>query len=120
MATLLHIDTALEEAIVCISNNGILIGCLKNNNQQSHASFLQPAIKKLLQQHKISLSSINAVAVTLGPGSYTGIRVGLASAKGLCFALDKPLIGISTLQVLAPQSIINTKTENDNVLYIPM
>lgn len=120
MALLLLIDTALEKATVGIAKDGTLLDNLENNNQQSHASFVQPAIKNLLQKLKLSLHQIDAIAVTLGPGSYTGIRVGLASAKGLCFALNKPLIGINTLQLMALQVIINTEFANENVLYCPM
>lgn len=98
---ILNIDTALEEATVSISENGKLLHQISNPNQKDHASFLHPAIKKILDTNGYAASNINAIAVTLGPGSYTGLRVGLAAAKGLCYAWGKPLIGIGTLQVLA-------------------
>jgi tRNA threonylcarbamoyladenosine biosynthesis protein TsaB len=69
--------------------------------QKEHASFLQPAIKEILAEAGIQAKDLSAVAVTTGPGSYTGLRVGLASAKGICFALDIPLITIGTLDVMA-------------------
>lgn len=120
MALILHIDTALEKATVAIAKNGIIIAYSENHNQQKHASFVQPAIEDLLQKQSIGLHKIDAIAVTLGPGSYTGIRVALASAKGLCFALDKPLIGINTLELMALQLIINTELADENILYCPM
>ncbi len=81
MAIILHIDTATVNAVVGISENEKVIDFLTNNNQKDHASFLQPAIKQLLQKNNISISQLNAVSVTEGPGSYTGLRVGMASAK---------------------------------------
>ena len=109
MALILNIDTALQQATICISNNNIVIAEQGNSNQYSHASFLQPAIKRILEKAKISLADIDAVAVVNGPGSYTGLRVGLASAKGLCYALHKPLILINTLELMAFASANNGK-----------
>ena len=101
MATLLHIDTAGEKAMVAISQNGVLKAMQENEVFQTHASFLQVAIQKLVAETAIPLNSIDAIAVTMGPGSYTGLRVGLSSAKGIAYALNKPLIGLSTLALLA-------------------
>ncbi len=101
LATLLHIDTAGEKAMVAISQNGILMAIQENEVFQTHASFLQVAIQKLVAETAISLNNIDAIAVTMGPGSYTGLRVGLSSAKGIAYALQKPLIGLSTLVLLA-------------------
>ena len=101
MATLLHIDTAGEKAMVAISQNGVLIAIQENEVFQTHASFLQVAIQTLVAETAIHLNSIDAIAVTMGPGSYTGLRVGLSSAKGIAYALNKPIIGLSTLALLA-------------------
>ena len=101
MATLLHIDTAGEKAMVAISQNGALLAIKENEVFQTHASFLQVAIEALVVQTSISLNSMDAIAVTMGPGSYTGLRVGLSSAKGIAYALNKPIIGLSTLALLA-------------------
>jgi tRNA threonylcarbamoyladenosine biosynthesis protein TsaB len=101
MAIILNIDTATETAIISISEKDIVIEYVINNNQKDHASFLQPAIKTLLQKINLPINKLNAVSVTAGPGSYTGLRVGMASAKGLCFALQIPMICISTLEVIA-------------------
>ncbi len=101
MATLLHIDTAGEKAMVAISQNGVLIAIQENEVFQTHASFLQVAIQTLVAETAIPLNSIDAIAVTMGPGSYTGLRVGLSSAKGIAYALNKPIIGLSTLALLA-------------------
>jgi tRNA threonylcarbamoyladenosine biosynthesis protein TsaB len=100
MSLLLHIDTAVENASVCISKNGELIGIAENKNQKDHATWIQPAIQSLMKEAVYNLKELDAVAVSNGPGSYTGLRVGLATAKGLCFALNKPLITLSTLEVM--------------------
>ena len=101
MATLLHIDTAGKKAMVAISQNGVLKAIKENELLQTHASFLQLAIQALVAETTIPLNSIDAIAVTMGPGSYTGLRVGLSSAKGIAYALNKPIIGLSTLALLA-------------------
>ncbi len=107
---ILNIDTATEHASVCLSKNDEVLELLESTEQKNHAAFVQPAIAGLMEKSGYSLSDLNAVAVTIGPGSYTGLRVGLASAKGICFALDKPLITINTLQVMAQATITDYKT----------
>lgn len=124
MPLILNIDTATEFASVCISKNAATAAFEENKEQKSHASFLQPAIKKLLQEINCSLNDIDAIAVTNGPGSYTGLRVGLASAKGICFAINKPLILLNTLEVMSVasrKSFFNTtESEESNYLLCPM
>lgn len=105
MALILIIDTAIDKAIVCFCKDDVVLCSAINENQKDHAGFLETAIKKLALDNNIDLKNVNAIAVTDGPGSYTGLRVGMASAKGLCFALNKPLITISTLQALAVATI---------------
>lgn len=123
MALLLNIDTATEHASVCLSEDENVIAMEKSYDQKSHASFIQPAIQKLFQKTGKLLSDINAVAGLNGPGSYTGLRVGLATAKGLCYALNKPLILLNTLDVMARASILKTtndKRQATNILFCPM
>lgn len=118
MALLLNIDTATEIAAISISDNEKVIESVTNNNQKNHASFLQPAIKDLLQKINHSINELNAIAVTAGPGSYTGLRVGMASAKGLCYALNIPMITVNTLEVMA-LSTINGEWD-ERAFYCPM
>ena len=123
MALILNIDTATEYAGVCISDGENILAIKESRDQKNHASFVQPAIKKILSEVGIKASKLDAIAVTQGPGSYTGLRVGLSTAKGLCYALNKPLILINTLEVMAIASIQdceNQQLENTNFLFCPM
>ena len=88
MSWILQIHTALETASVSIAFDGKLVAEKMNTSQKDHASFLQPSIVELLAIATISIKQIDAIAVVNGPGSYTGLRVGMASAKGLCYALN--------------------------------
>ena len=105
METLLYIDTAGPDALVGISKGQEILGFRENKVSTTHAEFVQVAVKELLISLSMTVSELDAVVVTLGPGSYTGLRVGLASAKGLAYALQKPLIGLSTLQLLAHRAL---------------
>jgi tRNA threonylcarbamoyladenosine biosynthesis protein TsaB len=80
---------------------------------------LHIAIKALLEKQQLKPNALDAIAVTIGPGSYTGLRVGLAAAKGLCYALNKPLIAVGTLEVMATSAIMDLP-HGDNFLYCPM
>ncbi len=102
---LLHINTALNDAYVGFSRGAEIIGTATSDSPFDHAAFLQPAIKELCSENNISLEHIDAVTVVNGPGSYTGLRVGLSAAKGICYALNKPLICINTLEWLAKNSV---------------
>jgi tRNA threonylcarbamoyladenosine biosynthesis protein TsaB len=102
--------------MVAISKDHNLLALEINEMANTHASFVQVAIDKMVQQLNISFQDIDAIVVTIGPGSYTGLRVGLASAKGIAYALNKPLIGISTLMLLAKHainhiSLVNTEKD---------
>ncbi|MEX1202626.1 MAG: tRNA (adenosine(37)-N6)-threonylcarbamoyltransferase complex dimerization subunit type 1 TsaB [Ferruginibacter sp.] len=115
MSIIVHIDTASSFAAVSISKEGKLLQYIGNENQQEHAAFLQPAIQQLLKDQQLTFQDIDAVAVVIGPGSYTGLRVGLASAKGICYALKKPLIAISTLQLMAAAALQVAITQHDTI-----
>lgn len=122
MALIINIDTATNLASVCISENENSIAYCENNQQKEHASFVHAAINSILKEAGKELQQIDAFAVTSGPGSYTGLRVGLATAKGFCFALNKPLITVNTLQVMVQAAIMEKQLlRNDiNMLYCPM
>lgn len=103
---------------MALSNNEEVIAHEKSIVQKDHASFLQLAIKKICEDALINLSAIDAVAVLNGPGSYTGLRVGLATAKGICYVLQKPLILLNTLDVLA--FALQQNTQSQEVFFCPM
>jgi len=119
MSLILNIDTATETARVSFAKDGKVLQSLSNELQKDHAAFLQRAIQQLTQSAALTLSDIDAVAVTAGPGSYTGIRVGMASAKGLCYALNKPLITINTLQFLTAAAKQQFGS-GEEILFCPM
>lgn len=104
MAYILCIETTTTNCSVSIAQNGKTIAILEENRQNySHSENLHEFIAKAMEAAKITKSQLNAVAVSKGPGSYTGLRIGVSAAKGLCFALDIPLISIDTLQAFAFQ-----------------
>ena len=108
MSIILNIDTATDTASVSIAKNGEILAETTNDEPKNHGGFIQPAIQALLQNSHIYISDLSAVAISAGPGSYTGLRVGMASAKGLAFALNKPLITIATLDMMAYSAILQT------------
>lgn len=120
MSILLNIDTTTEIATVCISKEDFILYSLSNNNKKEHASFVQTAVKELLNKSGLSFKDMVAISVTEGPGSYTGIRVGMASAKGFCYALNIPLITISTLEVMTLSAIIILAITDTSTLYCPV
>lgn len=119
MALLLNIDCAFEKCNIALSDNEEVIAHETSIVQKDHASFLQPAIKNIFNLTGLKLQQLDAIAVANGPGSYTGLRVGLASAKGICYALKKPLILLNTLDVLA-LAMHASSNMNGDILYCPM
>lgn len=111
---ILNIETATKNCSVSIALNGKTIA-LKEVAEESfsHSEKLHVFIDNLLKENQITYKDLNAVALSGGPGSYTGLRIGTSTAKGLCFALDIPLIAVDTLLVLAKQV-------NEDSLIIPM
>lgn len=102
MSIILNIETATKNCSVSIADKGEILAIKElNNGNYSHAEVLHPFIVAILKEANISSDKIDAVAVSKGPGSYTGLRIGVSAAKGLCFAFDKPLISIDTLTSLS-------------------
>ncbi len=102
MGLILHIETAEEICSVCIAKNGKLISLEEDVTEYSHASVLTVLIDNVIKNAGLkSLNDLDAVAVSMGPGSYTGLRIGTAAAKGICYALNKPLIAVPTLLSMA-------------------
>ena len=99
MPIILNIETSSTNCSVSLSNNNKLIDCLeKDSPNYSHSQKLHSFISELMEKNNISFKDLDAVAVGIGPGSYTGLRIGLSAAKGICYALDIPLISVSSLE----------------------
>lgn len=109
MVYLLHIDTSADIGTVALSCDGRLIAERTNTNSRDYASFINGMINEVIADVHITLQQISAVVVCAGPGSYTGLRIGLATAKGLCYALDKPLYLDNKLTLLAYQQYVKHK-----------
>ncbi len=101
MALILNIDSALGKATVTLAEEGRVLHSLENNDMRDQASWLHPAINRCFEATQKKLQELDAVAVTIGPGSYTGLRIGLSAAKGLSYALQIPLITLPTLELMA-------------------
>lgn len=113
MATILNLETATTNCSVSIYKDGELLAIKEHDTPNySHSEQLHVFIQDVLKDGKKVLTDLDAIAVSKGPGSYTGLRIGVSSAKGLCFALDIPLISIATLESMADQ------TESDNCDFI--
>lgn len=115
MSYILNIETATTNCSVALAKDGKTILSKEMAEEgYSHAERLHVFIEEIIKESGITFQDISAIAVSQGPGSYTGLRIGVSAAKGLCFALDIPLIALDTLQVLASQAKVS------NGLIIPM
>ena len=101
MGLILSIETATPVCSVALHNDGVLVGLHEVHVQKSHSEFLAVMVKDLVRYTGYSLRDLDFIVVSKGPGSYTGLRIGTATAKGLCYALDKPLVSVNTLEAMA-------------------
>ncbi len=109
MAMILNLETATTNCSVSIANKGEIISLREDNSPNySHSEQLHIFIEEALKGASLTFKDISAIAVSKGPGSYTGLRIGVSAAKGLCFSLDLPLISVSTLESLAKQGYEKT------------
>lgn len=108
MPFILNIETATKNCSVSIAENGNTIVCKEIAEEgYSHAEKLHVFIEEVITEAGITVQDLAAIAVSQGPGSYTGLRIGVSAAKGLCFALNIPLIAVDTLQTLASQANVS-------------
>ncbi len=124
MALILSLETSTTVCSAALHEDGNLLASQELLTPQSASSQLAPIIKNLLEEVGVASMDINAVAVASGPGSYTGLRIGVATAKGLCYALNIPLIAVNTLELMAYQVVNSSFTlksgSRDEVLFCPM
>ena len=116
MGYILNIESSSTNCSISLSQNGKVISLKEQNDEKySHSTKLHSFIEQVLIDAKINIKQLSAVAVSKGPGSYTGLRIGVTAGKGLCYALGIPLISLSTLLILAKQ----IKLKNDGLI-IPL
>ena len=117
MALILNIDTSTTVCSANLANNGEVIALRENNDGLNHSLLLGLFVKELLAETQLEARQLDAVSVSMGPGSYTGLRIGVSLAKGLCFGSSLPLIAVNTLQAMA-YSVSEKQAEE--ALYCPM
>lgn len=125
MALILNIETSTEVCSVALAENGNLLHKKESVEGLNHSRVLTVFIEELFAENNILINSIDAVAVSKGPGSYTGLRIGVSVAKGLCYGLNVPLISVNSIEILgifAAQNLAKYYPESDpaQVLFCPM
>lgn len=120
MATILNIETSTEVCSVALTCEGQVLEHHENYDGQTHATLLSAYVKDALDYVRTRELTLDAIAVSMGPGSYTGLRIGLSEAKGLAFGLNVPLIGVNTLQLLVVTTMFHNFFDEDDILYVPM
>ena len=115
MQKIILIETSTALCSAAIAENGVVTAYRESSAPKAHASLTAVFIQEMLQERGLTLADCDAVCVSMGPGSYTGLRVGVSTAKGLCFGAGKPLIAVGTLDTLVAQAIeIAGQTGNDD------
>ena len=117
--TILNIETSTDVCSVAVTYEGMVLCHREDFSGHNHATMLSGFIKDCLDHIATHEMKLDAVAVSIGPGSYTGLRIGLSEAKGLCYALNIPLIGIDTLKTMAVEVMFTQEIEGDE-LFVPM
>lgn len=119
MSLILGIETATKMCSVAISRDGVLLALKETGGEYSHSENLNHFVELACNEAKIKLNELDAIAISKGPGSYTGLRIGVSSAKGLCYGLEKPLIAVDTLKALT-LAVINSNSFVSGTLFCPM
>lgn len=120
MAVILNIETSTNVCSVALTAEGMIMYHREDFEGRNHAALLSGYVKDCLDFLRDKELKLEAVAVSLGPGSYTGLRIGLSEAKGLAYALDIPLIGVSTLQLMATRVMFSTLDIDPETIFVPM
>ncbi|MDE7160559.1 MAG: tRNA (adenosine(37)-N6)-threonylcarbamoyltransferase complex dimerization subunit type 1 TsaB [Muribaculaceae bacterium] len=120
MACILNIETSGKACSVALTKDGVVENLLEDHEGMAHAKRLAPFVEKCLEEALRRGWTLDAVAVSAGPGSYTGLRIGLSLAKGVCFAQDIPLITLSTLEILAVKAMFRSMEWEGDEIIVPM
>lgn len=122
MSLILNIDTSIDTASICLAHEGKMLSFRKNDNPKEQAQWIQIAIREVMKDGGYTLHDLKAIGVINGPGSYTGLRIGLSTAKGLCYALKIPLITAGSLELMAiaAKNQLEKELANKKYLLCPM
>ncbi len=120
MAVILNIETSGSPCSVALTAESMVLRHIENFESRNHAALLSGMIKDCLDFLSEKEIKLDAIAVSMGPGSYTGLRIGLSEAKGLAYALDIPLIGVSTLKLLATEVMFSGHEITEDTIFVPM
>ena len=121
MSLILQIETATAVCSVALSENGSVLACKEIQQRNIHAEVITLFIDEVLKDAGKQYHELNAVAVSSGPGSYTGLRIGISTAKGICYSLNIPLIAIETLEAMTDGILLQNTIDNKNdLLFCPM
>ncbi len=120
MAVILNIETSAQTCSVALTAEGMILKHYENFEGRNHAACVSDYIKECLDHLEEKEIKLEAVAVSMGPGSYTGLRIGLSEAKGLAYALNIPLIGVDTLKLLASRVMFSTDDIDPDTIFVPM
>jgi len=120
MSLILQIETATTSCSVALAKNGTVLSAKTINQRNIHAEVITVFIGEIFAANSLTFQQMDAVAVSSGPGSYTGLRIGVSTAKGLCFSLDIPLIAVETLQAMASGYLSRIKEVQGEFLLCPM
>ena len=120
MSCILNIETSTETCSVAVAQDGSIIFEKINNEPNSHTKYLAKFVEEALSFAESHAIPLDAVAVSSGPGSYTGLRIGVSTAKGICYGKNVPLIAIPTLKLLCVKPLLSDDIEDENALLCPM
>jgi tRNA threonylcarbamoyladenosine biosynthesis protein TsaB len=123
MSLILNIETATQFCSVGIARDGQILAIRESNEKNIHAARVTVFVEEVIREAGVNMTDLKAVAVSMGPGSYTGLRIGVSAAKGFCYALDIPLIAVPTLQSMALKALHLEEKRigiNPDFLFCPM